>query len=194
VQGLPGPHGRSRRPRLSPDLRHEPFTPRLPRLLRERPLLAGLALALCGGFGNWLLTHFIVDWPGWTLFPSFLAAVLCLGTMVIGLGMATVCALEPVVSKMAADWDDDPVAALGVPPALQRKCEQLGFWTASDVAAAVTRGTFPWTSLDYDERQQIDRAGQRWQLALDAERAAKRKARRLFGNARGVSHHGPAGD
>jgi hypothetical protein len=150
--------------------------------MRERPLLAGLALAATGAFGNWLITHYIQR------------AVLCLATMVIGLGLATVCALEPVVGRMAQDWDDDPVAVLGVPPALQRKCEQLGYWTATDVAQAVTRGTFPWTALEYDERQQIDRAGQRWQRALDAERAAKRRARRPFWGARRVSHDGPAGD
>jgi hypothetical protein len=162
--------------------------------VRARPLLTGLALAAAGAFGNWLITHYIQSWPAWTLFPSFLGAVLCLATMVIGLGLATVCALEPVVGKMAQDWDDDPVAALGVPPALQRKCEQLGYWTATDVAQAVTRGTFPWISLEYDERQQIDRAGQRWQRALDAERAAKRRARRPFRGAGRVSHDGPAGD
>jgi hypothetical protein len=162
--------------------------------MRERPLLTGLALAATGAFGNWLITHYIQSWPAWTLFPSFLGAVLCLATMVIGLGVATVCSLEPVVGRMAQDWDDDPVAALGVPPTLQRKCEQLGFWTATDVAQAVTRGTFPWTSLAYDERQQIDRASQRWQLALAAERAAKRRARRPIWGARSVSHDGPAGD
>jgi hypothetical protein len=162
--------------------------------MRERPLLAGIALAVTGGFGNWLITRFIAGWPAWTLFPSFLAAVLCLAAMVIGLGIATVCALEPVVGRMALEWDDDPVAALGVPLLLQRKCEQLGYWTATDVAQAVTRGTFPWTALEYDERQQIDRAGQRWQRALDAERAAKRAARRPFGLARRAPGSGPAGD
>jgi hypothetical protein len=48
--------------------------------------------------------------------------------------------------------------------------------------------------LEYDERQQIDRAGQRWQQALDAERAAKRASRRPFSNARRLSGGGPAGD
>ena len=192
--GLPGPHGRTTRARLSAEVGHQPFTPRVPRLVSDRPLLAGLTLAVAGGAGNWLITHFIESWPAWTLFPSFLVAVLCLAALVLGLGIATVCALEPVVGRMALEWDDDPVAALGVPPTLQRKCEQLGYWTATDVVQAVTRGTFPWTALEYDERQQIDRAGQRWQLAFDAERAARRAARRSFGSTRRNSGRGPAGD
>ena len=139
---------------LTREQRHEPFTPRLPRFVREQPLVAGVTLAAAGATGDWVLTHYIQSWPAWTLFPAFLAAVICLATMVLGLGMATVCALEPVVAKLATEWDDDPVAALGVPMTLQRKCEQLGFWTANETTHAVTRGTFPWTALDYDERQQ----------------------------------------
>jgi hypothetical protein len=194
VQGLPGPHGRSGRARLTRAQRHEPFTPRLPRIMRDRPLVGGGVLAAAGIAGNWLIVHNLQHWPSWTLFPSMLIAALFLATMVIGLGVVTICALEPVLGKMPLEWDAEPVAALGLPYPLQRKLERLGFWTADGLAESVARATFPWTEVDYAERMQIDSAASRWSQARATQRAGRHTARRTSRSADHASEHEATGD
>lgn len=187
MQGLPGPHSRFGQKRLARAERHEPFTPRLPRLMLTRPALSAVVVALTGIAGVWFITRSLANWPRWMLFPSILLSVIALAAMIFGLGVLTVRVLEHAIGKMGVDWDDDPIAALGVPQQLQRKCEQLGFWTATDVTDAVARGIFPWTAFDYDERMQLGRSAERWRLALDAEAAARRRQRRGWR----AAHHAP---
>jgi hypothetical protein len=115
------------------------------------------------------------DWPAWMLFPSMMLAVVSLIMMVIGLGLLTVRMLEPVLGLIDLDWDAEPLAQLGIPVVLQRKCESLGFWTAEDLVRAVDRGKFPWTGLEYDERMQLQRAVDRWNASVAAERRGKRR-------------------
>jgi hypothetical protein len=79
---------------------------------------------------------------------------------------------------LCARWNAEPTSATGIPLALQRKCEQLGFWTAEDLARAIDRGSFPWRDLAYDERMQIERAVHRWKVAVAAEQSAQRAGRR----------------
>jgi hypothetical protein len=83
--------------------------------------------------------------------------------------------LEPVLGLIDLDWDAEPLAQLGIPVVLQRKCESLGFWTAEDLVRAVDRGKFPWTGLEYDERMQLQRAVDRWNASVAAERRGKRR-------------------
>jgi hypothetical protein len=170
---LHGPHGRTSLTRLSRAQRHEPFTPRLPQLVRAYPALAGLLLALAGIAGNWGIASNMSAWPAWMLFPAMLLSVFALVAMILGLGLIVVRLLEPVVALMASDWGDEPLAALGIPYPLQRKCEQLGYWTAADLVTAVERSKFNWTALAYDERMQVERAAQRWRAA---EQSARKQA------------------
>lgn len=153
---------RRRAIRLTRQQRHEPFTPRVPDFVRERPALAGALLAAAGIFTLVTIIRNVAEWPGWMLFPSMLLSVPALAAMMLGLGIVTVRALEPALAMMDLDWDAEPLAALGVPLPLQRKCEQLGFWAVDDLLQAIDRGTFPWIALEYDERMQVERAAQRW--------------------------------
>lgn len=131
-----------------------------------------------GGFvGNWWISNRLAEWPSWMLMPGAMLSIVCLVLMVIGLGLATIRALYPVLALMELDWDAEPLAALGIPLPLQRKCERLGFWAAEDITRAIERGSFPWTELEYDERMQLERAAQRWSRAAAADKAL-RKARR----------------
>ena len=108
------------------------------------------------------------------LFPSMMLAVLSLITMVIGLGILTVRLMEPALGLMDLNWDAEPLAQLGIPLPLQRKCESLGYWTADDLVRAVDKGKFPWTSLEYDERMQVQRGAERWSAAVAAAKRTKR--------------------
>jgi hypothetical protein len=160
--------------KLGRERRHEPFTPRLPGVVMAHPALAGLVLAVAGVLGNWMISTRMSDWPAWMLFPSMLLAVVSLVMMIIGLGLLTVRMLEPVLGLMDLGWDAEPLAQLGIPLSLQRKCEALGYWTAEDLVRAVDRGRFPWTSLEYDERMQVQRGVDRWSASVAAENRAKR--------------------
>lgn len=160
--------------KLAPDRRHEPFTPRVPRLVLSHPVMFGAVLTGGGIFGNWILSSQMSGWPDWMLFPSMMLAVLSLVSMVIGLGILTVRLLEPVLGLMDLDWDAEPLAQLGIPLPLQRKCESLGFWTVEDLVRAVDKGKFPWTRLEYDERMQVQRGAERWRTSIAAEKRAKR--------------------
>lgn len=166
--------------RLSREARHEPFTPRVPRLFRRRPELLGAALTIGGIAGAWVIMHSLEDWPAWMLFPSLLLSSLALVAMVVGLGILTVRSLEPALALRDLGWDAEPLAVLGIPPSLQRKCERIGYWTADDLARAVEQGRFPWTALELDERLQLERAAQRWQ-AVRAAQEAERPRRRFLG-------------
>jgi hypothetical protein len=148
--------------KLERDRRHEPFTPRVPGFVLSHPAPFALVMAALGIFGNWFIASRVTSWPAWMLFPSMALAALCLIAMVIGLGILTVRLLEPVLSIMDLNWDADPLAQLGIPLSLQRKCERLGYWTAEDLVRAVEKGKFPWTLLEYDERMQVERAAARW--------------------------------
>ncbi len=156
--------------KLERDRRHEPFTPRVPAFILSHPALFGVVLTVGGIFGNWMLSSQLSSWPAWMLFPSMMLAVLSLITMVLGLGILTVRLLEPALGLMDLDWDAEPLAQLGIPIQLQRKCESLGYWTAEDLVRAVDRGKFPWTSLEYDERMQVQRGVERWTAAVAAEK------------------------
>ena len=160
--------------RLARDRRHEPFTPRVPAFIMSHPAGFGVVMAVAGVLGNWAISSRMSEWPAWMLFPSMILAVLSLVTMVIGLGILTVRMLEPALALMDLNWDAEPLAQLGIPLPLQRKCESLGFWTAEELARAVDKGKFPWTNLEYDERMQVQRAVERWSAAVAAEKHAKR--------------------
>lgn len=166
--------------KLERDRRHEPFTPRVPAFILSHPALFGLALTFAGIFGNWTLSSRMAEWPAWMLFPSMLLAVLSLVMMVLGLGVLTVRLMEPALSLMDLDWDAEPLAHMGIPMPLQRKCESLGYWTADDLTRAVNQGKFPWVKLEYDERLQVQRATERWSLSVDADHRAHR-GKKLFG-------------
>jgi hypothetical protein len=144
-------------------------------------------MATLGFAGNWWVADQLQYWPSWSLFPGVALSVTCLVAMVIGLGLLVIRALEPVLATMELDWDAEPLAALAIPPALQRKCEALGYWAADELARAVEKGTFPWTSLAYDERMQLERAAHRWSAAIAAEKKAKkaRGGRRAAGQQSG---------
>lgn len=128
-----------------------------------------------GGFaGNWWVADQLQYWPSWSLFPGVAISVLCLISMVIGLGLVVIRALEPMLATMELDWDAEPLAALAIPPMLQRKCEGLGYWATEDLVQAIEKGKFPWTSLAYDERMQLERAAHRWSAATTARKKAKK--------------------
>lgn|GEM_PF-2160282 len=165
--------------KLGREKRHEPFTPNVPGFFLARPVVTGLVLVVVGIFGNWMISTRLSDWPSWMLFPSMMLAVVALIMMIIGLGLLTVRMLEPVLGLMDLDWDAEPLAQLGIPLALQRKCESLGYWTAEDLVRAVDRGRFPWTSLEYDERMQVQRGVDRWSLSVANERRTRRGRRLL---------------
>jgi hypothetical protein len=148
--------------KLSRDRRHEPFTPRVPGFVLAHPALFGAFMAVLGIVGNWVVASRMSGWPAWMLFPSMMLAVLSLLAMVIGLGILTVRLMEPALSLMDLDWDAEPLAQLGIPLALQRRCEGLGYWTAEELVRAVNKGKFPWTMVEYDERMQLQRAADRW--------------------------------
>lgn len=172
-----GPFGREIN-RVPRERRGEPFAPRLPRFLLEHPTLSGGLMALTGFFGNWVIASQMEHWPDWTLFPGVILACLCLISMVIGLGLVVVRALEPALANVDLDWDAEPLAALAIPPVLQRKCESLGFWAADDLVRAIERGKFPWTQLEYDERMQLERAAHRWSAAERASAGKPKRGRR----------------
>ncbi len=151
----------------------EPFTPGVPRLVAEHPAWSGAMLAAAGVVGNWFIVSRMAGWPDWMLFPSMLLATLSLLAMILGLVLVVVRWLEPVIARMDLNWDADPVGALGLTPALQRKLETLGFWSADDVCRAVRDGHFPWTELELTERRQVEQA-----VAFHGAKAARPHGRR----------------
>jgi hypothetical protein len=163
--------------RLRRDRRHEPFTPRVPALILAHPALFGGVMATAGVLGAWLISDRLAGWPAWMLFPSMVLSVLALVSMIIGLGLLTVRAMEPALALMDLDWDAEPLAELGIPLALQRKCESIGYWTAEELVRAVDKGAFPWTKLAYDERMQVQRAVDHWKAAVVARKRQKRGRR-----------------
>lgn len=148
--------------RLSRTARHEPFTPRLPVLVHERPAIAALLLTAAGITGSWIVVTNMGDWPAWMIFPSMIISVLSIAATVVGLGLLVVLGLEPILGSRDLKWDADPIAVLGLPLALQKKCENLGFWTCESMVASIEGNRFPWVSLEYDERMQVERALARW--------------------------------
>lgn len=184
---LHGPHGLFDHSRLPRERRHEPFTPRLPALLRENPTACGIALTGGGIGGTWAIVSTMPGWPEWAVIPGAILGVLCMLAMMIGLGIVVVRVLEPVLGLMDLDWNAEPVSAMGIPFALQRKCEQLGYWTAEDLARSVERGTFPWTEIAFDERMQIERAAHLWAAgAAQTTRGGRRSV--VAGRTRGRDH------
>ncbi|MEX1157385.1 MAG: hypothetical protein WEC79_00465 [Thermomicrobiales bacterium] len=165
--------------KLSRDRRHEPFTPGVPEFILSHQTLFSAVMVVAGILGNWTISSRMADWPAWMLFPSMILAVLSLLAMVVGLGILTVRLLEPALALMDLNWDAEPLAQLGIPLPLQRKCEALGYWTAEELTRAVDKGKFPWTTLEYDERMQIQRAAERWSRAVAAEKREQRGRGRL---------------
>lgn len=163
---------------LARDRRQEPFTPSVPGFVTAHPALFGAVVAALGVAGNWVIASRMSDWPAWMLFPSMMLAVLSLLAMVIGLGILTVRLMEPALALMDLGWDAEPLAQLGIPLALQRRCEALGYWTVEDLVRAIDKGKFPWTMIEYDERMQLQRAADRWNAAA-APSAGGRRERRL---------------
>lgn len=153
---------------LSREAREQPIAPRLPDLVQQRPVLAALLLAASGATGSWLIVTRMGDWPVWTIFPVMIGAVLSLAATVVGFGLVAVLALQPVIGSRSFNWDAEPLGVLGLPPNVQRKCESLGFWTCEAMAASIEQRRFPWTSLEYDERMQVERAIGRWQAVTAA--------------------------
>lgn len=134
----------------------------LPRALRERPLLLGLVLTVTGSALCTLIITTMARWPSWLIFPSMFVAVPALVATVIGLSMVAVLGLLPVLERAELGWDDAPLAVLGIPLALQRRCEQLGYWTCEALSEAIEKSIFPWRELEYDERMQVQRAVELW--------------------------------
>jgi hypothetical protein len=134
----------------------------LPRAVRERPLVLGLVLAVTGAGLCTLIVTTMARWPSWLLVPSLFVAVPALTATAIGLAMVAVLGLLPLLERAELDWDDEPLAHLGIPLALQRKCEQLGYWTCEALSEAIEKSIFPWRELEYDERMQVERAVAFW--------------------------------
>lgn len=134
----------------------------LPRAVRERPLVLGLTLAVTGAGVCTLIITTMARWPSWLLFPSLFVAVPALVATVIGLSMVAVLGMTPLIERAELGWDDAPLAVLGIPHALQRKCEQLGYWTCEALSEAIEKSAFPWRELEYDERLQVERAVTFW--------------------------------
>ena len=129
----------------------------------ERPLVLALLLAATGSATSYLLITTMHRWPAWTIFPSMLIAVLAMAATATGAGLLVVLMLQPIIElKDDLGWDEEPLASMGLPHSLQRKCEQLGYWTCESAVAAMEKGTFPWTELEYDERMQVERAMNYW--------------------------------
>jgi hypothetical protein len=141
----------------------------------EHPLACGLAMAAAGIAGNWIIVRGLPHWPEWMLVPGAILGILSMLLMMIGLGVVVVQALEPVIGLMDLNWDAEPLSAMGIPFALQRKCEQLGYWTAEDLARGVEHGSFPWTKVAYDERMQIERAAHLWKAGVTVRRNDRRR-------------------
>ena len=159
--------------RLSGRARQEPFVPRIPEMLHERPRVAALFLASAGIGGSFLIITRMGDWPVWTIFPVMVGAVLALSATVVGFGLLVVLALEPIIGSRDLKWDAEPLGVLGLPLPVQRKCESLGFWTCEAMAASIEQRRFPWTSLEYDERMQVERAISRWHAVNSAREQAQ---------------------
>ncbi|HUG15723.1 MAG TPA: hypothetical protein VMM78_11985 [Thermomicrobiales bacterium] len=174
-----GPHGLYDNTRLPRERRHEPFTPRLPGLLMTHPSACAVALAGGGIGGIWAIVRSMPRWPDWALIPGSMLGILCILAMMFGLGILVVRVLEPVIGLMELDWNAEPVSSLGMPIALQRTCERLGYWTADDLARSVARGSFPWTEVAYAERMQIERAAHLWNAGAMARRPARRSSGRM---------------
>lgn len=160
------PHELYRQSRLR-ERAGEPFTPNIPRTVADHPALSGAALAAVGIAGNWFVVSRMPHWPNWMLFPSMLLATISLLAMILGLVLVVVRWLEPVIARMDLNWDAEPVATLGLPPTLQRRLEELGYWSSDDVCRAVDSGTFPWTALALAERRLVEQA-----VAFHGSRAA----------------------
>ncbi len=142
---------------------HEPFTPRIPRWFRERPLILGVLLSGVGVSLSVLIVTTMHRWPLWLLFPSMFLAVIAMAATSLGLCLIVVVGLQPLISmKDDLEWDDEPLASMGIPRSLQRKCEQHGYWTCEALSKAIDKSIFPWTEFEYDERQQITRAVGFW--------------------------------
>jgi hypothetical protein len=187
VLWLHGPHGLFDHSRLPRERRHEPFTPRLPAFLMAHPTTCGIVLAGGGIGGTWAVVGGMPGWPDWAVMPGAILGILCMLAMMIGLGIVVVRLLEPVLGMMELDWNAEPLSALGIPFALQRKCERLGYWSAEDLTRSVERGTFPWTEIAFDERLQIERSAQLWKTGR--ERAAQdRRPLATAGRKRGRGH------
>ena len=160
---FPGSGSYPSRPKLSSSVRHQPFTPSVPNFVLERPILMGLALSVIGISLSLLIIRTMHRWPLWMLVPSMGIAVIAMTATVIGLVVLVVVLMQPLIeSKDDLGWDDEPLASMGIPLSLQRKCEALGYWTCEALSEAVDKGIFPWTDLTYDERQQVHRAIEFW--------------------------------
>jgi hypothetical protein len=151
--------------------RHEPIVVALPRALRDRPLLLGATLAVTGLGVCTLIITTMADWPRWLIFPSMFIAVPALVATVIGLSMLVVLGFLPLLERRDLGWDDEPLATLGIPLALQRKCEALGYWTCVALSEAIEKGIFPWTELEYDERMQVQRLIELWRAQTEKSKA-----------------------
>jgi hypothetical protein len=165
-----GSHGPGRYWRLSRETRQEPFTPRLPRAVYERPLVVAAILTAAGVTGSWVIIVSMATWPLWTIFPAMIASVLALTSTAVGLGMLVVLSLQPIIGSRDLNWHAEPLAVLGLPMPLHKKCESLGFWTCESMLASIEKRRFPWTALEYDERMQVERAISRWHSATIAEK------------------------
>lgn len=155
--------GYSGRTRLTGTARHEPFTPRVPKLALNRPGLLALLLITWGAGFSLVLITTMPRWPGWLLFPGLGLGVTAMASLALGAGLLAALALQPMIEgKEDLGWDDEPLTSMGVPVSLQRKCERMGYWTCEALSEAIASGTFPWSGLEYDERQQISRAVHFW--------------------------------
>ena len=126
-------------------------------------MLMGFVLSAIGISLSLLIIKTMHRWPLWMLVPSMGIAVLAMAATVIGLVILVVVLLQPLIEgKDDLGWDDEPLASMGIPLTLQRKCEALGYWTCEALSDAVNKGIFPWTDLTYDERQQVHRAIEFW--------------------------------
>ena len=163
--GSNGPIGHRRLPQRA---RHEPFTPRLPRTFHERPALMALVLAASGIASSWVIVAKMGSWPAWMIFPSIAGAIFALSATVVGMGLLVVLGLQPILGSRDLKWDADPLAVLGLPLAVQKKCESLGFWTCESIVASIEKRRFPWIALEYDERMQVERAVSRWHAVAHA--------------------------
>ncbi|HEX5164783.1 MAG TPA: hypothetical protein VFV93_05250 [Thermomicrobiales bacterium] len=162
----------------------------MPGFILTHPALSAIVMASLGILGNWAIVRNVANWPPWMLFPSMIVAVVCLLTMVIGLGILTVRLLEPALALMDLNWDAEPLAQLGIPLSLQRKCERLGYWTAEDLVRDIDTGKFPWTLIEYDERMQLERAAARW----NAQPGTGKRRRGLLSRRQPAANDLPAND